>query len=163
MSLRALAEHYSVFAYLGCLAGLLLAIAHGHSAWWVAGVVAITKACDSGAYFTGRALGKHKMIPWLSPGKTWEGAIGGVLAAIGVAALLIAANDAWLDTPLPWWMIPALGLGLANLWTTWRSHDEPPKARGEAQGQARTFCPDLVDCSMSSIHPYSLLQWPIGF
>ncbi|MDG2054724.1 MAG: phosphatidate cytidylyltransferase [Phycisphaerales bacterium] len=102
-----------VFAYLGCLAGLLLAIAHGHSAWWVAGVVAITKACDSGAYFTGRALGRHKMIPWLSPGKTWEGAIGGVLAAIGVAALLIAANDAWLDTPLPWWMIPALGLGLA--------------------------------------------------
>ncbi len=111
--IQSIAGSLLAFAYLGCLAGLLIAVAHHHSAWWVAGVVGITKACDSGAYFTGRAVGKHKLIPWLSPGKTWEGAIGGTLAAIGVAALLVAANDAWLSHPLPWWMIPALGLSLA--------------------------------------------------
>ncbi len=46
---------------------------------------------DTGAYFTGRALGRHKLAPRISPGKTREGAVGGV-----VTALLAAAAGGWL-------------------------------------------------------------------
>jgi phosphatidate cytidylyltransferase len=79
------------FVYLGLMFGFLLALRREHSAWVVAGVVVITKSCDIGAYFTGRAIGKHKLIPWLSPGKTWEGLVGGIalaaLTAVGGLAL----------------------------------------------------------------------------
>ena len=44
--------------------------------------------CDTGAYFTGRFLGKHKLNKEVSPKKTWEGAIGGTLLAVGGALLM---------------------------------------------------------------------------
>jgi phosphatidate cytidylyltransferase len=42
---------------------------------------------DTGAYYTGRAFGKHKLAPKISPGKTWEGAAGGMLASLLMAVL----------------------------------------------------------------------------
>ncbi|MDT7605354.1 MAG: phosphatidate cytidylyltransferase [Acidobacteriota bacterium] len=42
---------------------------------------------DTAAYYTGRALGRHKLAPRVSPGKTWEGAVGGMLASLAAAAL----------------------------------------------------------------------------
>ena len=42
---------------------------------------------DTGAYYTGRAFGKHKLAPKISPGKTWEGAVGGMLASLLMAVL----------------------------------------------------------------------------
>ncbi|MBE6914819.1 MAG: phosphatidate cytidylyltransferase [Ruminococcaceae bacterium] len=47
----------------------------------------VTFSCDSGAYFAGVLLGKHKLVPTLSPNKTIEGSIGGFLLAIAVMLL----------------------------------------------------------------------------
>ena len=44
--------------------------------------------CDTGAYFTGRFLGKHKLNQEVSPKKTWEGAIGGTVLAVAGALLM---------------------------------------------------------------------------
>ncbi len=77
--------------YCGILPGFFLAIRRWHTAWVILGIILITKACDIGAYFVGRAIGRHKLIPWLSPGKTWEGLVGGVLLSI-----LVAVGLTWL-------------------------------------------------------------------
>jgi phosphatidate cytidylyltransferase len=48
-------------------------------------VVAVTKVTDIGAYIVGTTLGRHKMSPVISPKKTWEGFIGGLILAVGVS------------------------------------------------------------------------------
>ncbi|MFN5378493.1 MAG: phosphatidate cytidylyltransferase [Ignavibacteria bacterium] len=62
--------------------------------------------CDSAAYFTGLAIGKHKLFPRVSPKKTWEGAIGGGIGAIAVVVGLFL----WLMPTVP--MVHALMIGV---------------------------------------------------
>lgn len=50
-------------------------------------VMAAIWSLDSGAYYTGRAFGRHKMAPVLSPKKTWEGALGGLAACVAMCLL----------------------------------------------------------------------------
>lgn len=53
-------------------------------------LVLVTKMSDTGGYFVGSAIGKHKMCPRLSPGKSWEGTAGGYLFSLGAAAIVVA-------------------------------------------------------------------------
>ena len=52
------------------------------SAWYVMFLVIVTKLTDTGAYCVGSLIGRHKCIPHISPGKTWEGLGGGLLFAL---------------------------------------------------------------------------------
>ena len=63
-------------------------------AYYVLYFILVTKFSDTGAYVVGSLLGKHKMIPRISPGKTWEGFAGGILASTGASMLF-----AWLAGP----------------------------------------------------------------
>lgn len=54
------------------------------------GLMAVVAVADIGAYFSGRAFGKHKLAPSISPGKTWEGVVGGLLGVALYGALWLA-------------------------------------------------------------------------
>ncbi|MBN1953521.1 MAG: CDP-archaeol synthase [Anaerolineae bacterium] len=72
--------------------------------WWLLVVFPAIWLADSAAYSVGRAWGRHKLAPVLSPNKTWEGYIGGVvagtLAAAGLAALWGLREGVSHPTPL---------------------------------------------------------------
>ena len=51
-------------------------------------VLGLVWTADAAAYLAGRALGRHRLAPAVSPGKTWEGAAGGLLASLGYAVIL---------------------------------------------------------------------------
>ena len=72
--------------------------------WWIVYLVALVAATDSGAYFAGRRWGEKKLAPQLSPGKTWAGFFGGLLAAI-LLALLFAL-----------WLFPLNAVAVPPLW-----------------------------------------------
>lgn len=73
-----------VHVYMGLMPGFIVLIRREHPVWILIWVLACVKFCDIGAYFTGTTIGRNKMIPWLSPGKTWEGLAGGLITS-GVA------------------------------------------------------------------------------
>lgn len=62
----------------------------GHGLFWTFLLLASIWSSDAGAYFSGRLFGRHKLWPAISPNKTIEGAVGGIILAV-VAALLFAA------------------------------------------------------------------------
>ena len=68
--------------------------------WAVMAVLFTVFAADTAAFFVGRSLGRHRMAPAISPGKTWEGFAGGVLAAMLVAfVVLYNDRDDFLSIP----------------------------------------------------------------
>ncbi len=62
-------------------AGLAMMILHGDG-WLLLMVMAVAWIADTFAYFSGKAFGKRKLAPMISPGKSWEGVYGGTLAVV---------------------------------------------------------------------------------
>ncbi len=76
----------------------------------------VVVACDAGAYFTGRAYGRRKLAPAISPKKTVEGALGGVVVGTAAGALLKGCFDLlWpqLSASFDWVSVVAFGLVVA--------------------------------------------------
>jgi len=79
-------------------------------------LLAIIKFADAGAYFAGKSFGRHKLIPSISPGKTVEGLLGGMLLSILVAYFFLRVLLPWCGVPggMYFWG-PALLGGLLTL------------------------------------------------
>lgn len=94
-ALRDGAATLTIISYLGFLGSFGLQIRCGHDmphlsgAWLLCLVVLVTKASDIGAYLVGSTLGRHKLLPAVSPSKSVEGTIGGLFASAGTSVFLV--------------------------------------------------------------------------
>ena len=79
-----------LLGYAGLLAALPGDVSgKGSGTAWMLAVLLGTAGCDTGAYFVGSIFGRRKLIPHISPGKTWEGLAGGAAGGV-IAALLLS-------------------------------------------------------------------------
>ena len=76
---------------------------------WVYLALLTVFANDSGAYFIGRKWGQHKLVPGISPGKTREGALGGLLCSLAGVTVVFLFLEHFLTFSLPWWQVILLG------------------------------------------------------
>jgi phosphatidate cytidylyltransferase len=90
-----------------------------HGGWWIMTVLPIVWLCDTGAYAIGAAYGQHKMTPRLSPKKSWEGYLAGVITAIaaGIFFAWVYAAYGALRGEIQLWQGAVLGLILGLLTT----------------------------------------------
>ena len=94
--------------YIGLLLGLLVALRISGGREWLYLVVICTFGSDTFSYFIGRAIGRHKLAPRISPGKTWEGAVGGLAGSVIVALLFTLSSP--VQVPISYGQAILLGL-----------------------------------------------------
>lgn len=91
---------FTGFFYVGVLPSCLVGLrAMPDGLAWVFFAFLLTWSNDTGAYAAGRTLGRHKLYPAVSPGKSWEGFFGGMIVTVAIAFLARAT------------FLPALGVG----------------------------------------------------
>ncbi|MEE2682046.1 MAG: CDP-archaeol synthase [Planctomycetota bacterium] len=78
--------------YAGGLMGFWLMLRQEVGAWVIMGAILTVKMADIGAYTVGCSIGRTRLIPWLSPKKTWEGLIGGIVFATVTGGVMAAAT-----------------------------------------------------------------------
>lgn len=93
---RLLAVTYGI-AILGCFLAIEVLYSWKPSPLYLLSVMSLVWIADIGAYFAGKAFGKRKLAPSISPGKSWEGACGGCIAVV-VAGIVCALAPIFSDT-----------------------------------------------------------------
>lgn len=104
--------------YLGWIGPYLISLrALPEGEWWVLLVLPAVWLADSGAYFIGVRFGRHKLSPRLSPHKTWEGYLAGVVTGTLGAALLalVWRIGAGPETAITFWRAALLGFVISVL------------------------------------------------
>jgi phosphatidate cytidylyltransferase len=124
-----------VGAGLGCL--LLVRDIPDFGFWAVMAVLFTVFAADTGAFFVGRTFGRHRLAPAISPAKSWEGFVGGVVAAIGMAFVILYKDRGdFLSIPesLVLGLVIALAAVLGDLFESAVKRDLEVKDSGRVLG-----------------------------
>ncbi|MCW8982934.1 MAG: phosphatidate cytidylyltransferase [Gammaproteobacteria bacterium] len=87
----------------------VIAIQHHIGAEFVLLLMLMIWGADTGAYFAGHRWGRNKLAPAVSPGKSWEGVIGGLVAAVAVALV----STIWLVVPVEIWLFGVIAFLVA--------------------------------------------------
>ena len=145
-------------------AGFMVVVPAGLAMAWlrptqVLLVIGLASIADSAAYFAGRAWGRHKLAPTISPGKTWEGAAAGLVAGLAYAIICAAIFDeaAWLPY--------AGGAALLVVMSIFGDLFESALKRQAGAKDSGSLLPghggllDRVDSAMATL-PVAALLWP---
>lgn len=100
-------------ALVGCFAAIVTLYAY--SPLYLLSVLAIVWCADIFAYFSGKAFGKRKLAPSISPGKSWEGVYGGCIAVLVIATLVIVFGGETLKDTFPVRVQASLGWAVTYL------------------------------------------------
>ena len=128
-------------------------------------LVAVVKAGDVAAYVVGSLIGRHRMAPVLSPGKTWEGAAASVAGSMA-AAWVVLHGTSLAPAAQPWggWVVYGLAVGLAgmvgDLAESLLKREAGAKDSGRSLGGLGGVL-DLVD-SLIFAAPVAWLLWAAG-
>jgi phosphatidate cytidylyltransferase len=161
-------------AYVGVLLSILILLRTFHDNRWgmaaLLSMMAIVKSADIGAYLAGRAFGRHRLAPLLSPKKTMEGAVGGMVAAVVVGvscpALIVEplVGERVATSELGGWLFLGLLLGITGIFGDLA---ESLIKRDCGQKDSSRWLPglggmlDLLD-SMLFAAPVAYAAWSVG-
>ncbi len=131
-------------------AGLVMAL-------WL---IAVSKFCDTGALLSGMAFGRHKMAPQISPKKTWEGFVGGVLSAALIGAAIAHFGRAYLPAAFTPWLAALIAVPIAAIAVVSDLVESIIKRRAEVKDSGRTI-PGIG--GMFDLTDSLILAAPLGY
>lgn len=150
--------------YVGVFMSLLVHLRLAGGLLPLVSLVAVVKACDVGAYTFGRLFGRHKMSPLISPGKTIEGAVGGVLLACVASYVTLWSLGTEQATTGFGWLVYGAVVGLTGMFGDLA---ESLLKRDAGQKDSSRWMPgfggilDILD-SILFAAPVAFLLWTAG-
>ncbi|UVE16683.1 phosphatidate cytidylyltransferase [Pseudomonas sp. LS44] len=133
--------------------------------WLIVAVMVLVWAADIGAYFSGKAFGRRKLAPQVSPGKSWEGLIGGLL----VSLLIVVAVGCYRDWAAQDFIFGLLGAAAVVLISVVGDLTESMFKRQAGVKDSSHLLPghggvlDRIDSLTAAIPVFAMLLWAAGW
>ncbi|MFR0672469.1 phosphatidate cytidylyltransferase [Enterobacterales bacterium AW_CKDN230030176-1A_HGKHYDSX7] len=150
-----------VLVLLPAWQGLILLKHWSMGNWLILSVMVLVWAADIGAYFSGRAFGKRKLAPQVSPGKSWEGVYGG----LAVSLAIVVAVGLYRDWSLGQVLIGVLGGALVVMASVIGDLTESMFKRRSGIKDSSNLLPghggvlDRIDSLTAAIPLFAVLLW----
>jgi len=136
--------------------------------WLLVWVMILVWGADVGAYFSGKAFGKNKLAPAISPGKTWEGVVGGIAVSLAATLIMVLYIPAFGAIGLPVWLWLVLAVGLAALSVTGDLFESVLKRHAGIKDSGSIFpghggLLDRIDALIAVIPVFLCIFYLLGF
>jgi phosphatidate cytidylyltransferase len=133
--------------------------------WLIVAVMVLVWAADIGAYFSGKALGRRKLAPQVSPGKSWEGLIGGLITSL-LITVGVGLYQSWSPRAL---VLAFLGAGLVVVISVVGDLTESMFKRSSGIKDSSQLLPghggvmDRIDSLTAAVPVFTVLLWLAGW
>lgn len=133
--------------------------------WLIVAVMVLVWAADIGAYFSGKALGRRKLAPQVSPGKSWEGLVGGLITSL-LITLAVGLYRGWSPREL---VLALLGAAVVVVISVVGDLTESMFKRSSGIKDSSQLLPghggvmDRIDSLTAAVPVFTVLLWLAGW